>query len=635
MKEDRITRRYKISMGLSRRQMMQMALLAPAASMPIQAFAEERQFRYAVTMFETLKYPPNFPHFDYVNPNAPKGGRLRLGELGSFDSLNPYTLKGDPIDPGVNEALMLQSLDEPSSAYGLLAEGVWYPEDYSQVVFSLRAEARFHDGEPVKPEDVIFSFESTKANLPNVQAYYKNIKRAEKSGPREVTFYFSETGNRELPNITGQIAVLPKHWWTGKDANGKTRNIDSASLEAPLGSGPYRVGKVVPGQSFVLERVKDYWGANLPVRIGQNNFDEVEHQIYKDQTIMLEAFKGDQFDIHRELSSKNWAKGYDFEAVKSGSVIKMETERLGVEGMQAWVLNLRREKFQDVRVRRALNLTFDFEWTNQNLFYGLYTRSRSYFNNSELEAKGLPSPAELAVLEPLKDKLPPEVFTTEYANPTNVAATDRRKNLREAQKLLTEAGWTAANQDGKRVLKNSKGEIFQLDFLLYSPAFERIALPYKEQLELLGFAVNIRTIDLSQYQQRTEEFDYDVVVGSWGQSLSPGNEQREFFGSEFADKKGSRNSSGIKNPAIDTIIDKVIFARDRSSLVAACNALDRALIWNHYVVPMWFVPNTWIAYWRRTAFKAPLPGFGVGGAVSALSPILWFDEKAAAEIKKT
>jgi microcin C transport system substrate-binding protein len=402
-----------------------------------------------------------------------------------------------------------------------------------------------------------------------------------------------------------------------------------------LGSGPYKLGKVVPGQSYVLERVKDYWGAKLPLRVGQNNFDEVEHQLYRDQTIMLEAFKGDQFDIHRELSAKNWAKGYDFDAVTTGRVIKLETAKAGVEGMQAWVLNLRREKFQDVRVRRALNLTFDFEWTNQNLFYGQYTRSRSYFNNSELEAIGLPSAAELSVLDPLKDKLPPEVFTTEYANPTNTTPADRRKNLREAQKLLTEAGWAPDNEGGRRVLKNSKGDIFTLDFLLYSPAFERIALPYKEQLELLGFAVTIRTIDLSQYQQRTEDFDYDIIVGSWGQSLSPGNEQREFFGSEAADKKGSRNSAGIKNPAIDAIIKRLIFAADRDSLVAATKALDRALMWNHYVVPMFFAPGAWIAYWRRMAFKPPLPGFGAAGLISAHSLIWWYDEKAAAEIKKT
>ncbi len=621
-------------MTISRRRLMQTAAMVPAASFSGFAAAQERQFRHGVTLFESVKYPAGFKHYDYVNPTAPKGGRLRLGLLGSFDSLNAFTLKGDPIDPGVNETLMSRSLDEPSSEYGLLAEAVWYPDDYSQVVYRLRPEARFHDGEAVKPEDVIFSFESIMANLPNAQAYYKDISKVEKTGEREVTFTFAIKGNRELPQITGQISVVPKHWWTAKDASGKQRDISASSLEAPLGSGPYKLGKIIPGQSFVQERVKDYWGAALPVNIGQHNFDEIENQIYKDQTVMLEAFKGDQFDIHRESYSKNWANAYDFPALKNGSVVKFAAKKSGVEGMQAWCLNLRREKFQDVRVRRALNLAFDFEWSNQNLFYGLYTRSRSFFNNSELEAKGLPSADELAILEPLKDQLPQEVFTTEFSNPNNLTSTDRRKNLREAQKLLSDAGWAAENQNGKRILKNATGETLTLDFLLYAPAFERIALPYKEQLELLGFAVTIRTVDLTQYQQRTEDFDYDIIVDSWAQSLSPGNEQRDFFGTAAADKKGSRNSSGIKNPAIDAIIEKLILAPDRKSLVTATHALDRALIWNHYVVPMWYVPEAWIAYWKRMAFKDPLPGYGVAGSAASHSHIWWFDEKADAEIKK-
>jgi microcin C transport system substrate-binding protein len=591
--------------------------------------AQSRQFRHGSTLFESLKYPADFKHFDYVNPTAPKGGKLRLGVLGSFDSLNANTLKGDPIDPGVNETLMTRSLDEPSSEYGLLAEGVWFPDDYSQVVYRLRPEAKFHDGEPVKPEDVIFSFESTKANLPRVQGYYKDISKVEKTGEREVTFTFSVKGNRELPQITGQISVLPKHWWTGKDAAGKMRDISATGLEAPLGSGPYKVGKIVSGQSFTLVRVPDYWGAALPVNVGHNNFEEVEYQLYKDQTVMFEAFKGDQFDIQRESTAKNWATGYDFPAVKNGSVIKQNVPQDGVEGMQAWTMNLRREKFQDVRIRRALNLAFDFEWSRENLFYGQYTRSRSYFNNSELEAKGLPSPEELAILEPLKDLVPEELFTTEYTNPVNTTPQERRKNLREAQSLLEQAGWKAEAEGNKRVLKNAKGEIFTLEFLLYSPAFERIALPYKEQLELIGFSVGIRTVDLSQYERRTEDFDYDIIVGSWGQSLSPGNEQRDFFGSEFVDKKGSRNSSGVKDAAVDAIIDKLIAAKDRKTLIAACRALDRVLMWNHFVVPMWFVPGERLAYWKRMAHPEPLPGYALG-----YPAIWWFDEKAAADIKK-
>lgn len=628
MNKVRITGRCA-DMTISRRRLLELAALAPAAVLPGVALAQSRQFRHGSTLFESLKYPADFKHFDYVNPTAPKGGKLRLGVLGSFDSLNANTLKGDPIDPGVNETLMTRSLDEPSSEYGLLAEAVWFPDDYSQVVYRLRPEARFHDGEPVKPEDVIFSFESTKANLPRVQGYYKDISKVEKTGEREVTFTFSVKGNRELPQITGQISVLPKHWWTGKDVSGKMRDISAAGLEAPLGSGPYKVGKIVSGQSFTLVRVPDYWGAALPVNVGHNNFEEVEYQLYKDQTVMFEAFKGDQFDIQRESTAKNWATGYEFPAVKNGSVIKQNVPQDGVEGMQAWTMNLRREKFQDVRVRRALNLAFDFEWSRENLFYGQYTRSRSYFNNSELEAKGLPSAEELAILEPLKVRLPAEIFTTEYANPVNTTPQERRKNLRDAQSLLEQAGWKAEAEGNKRVLKNAKGEIFTLEFLLYSPAFERIALPYKEQLELIGFSVAIRTVDLSQYERRTEDFDYDIIVGSWGQSLSPGNEQRDFFGSEFVDRKGSRNSSGVKDAAVDAIIDKLIAAKDRKTLVAACRALDRVLMWNHFVVPMWFVPGERLAYWKRMAHPEPLPGYALG-----YPAIWWFNEKAAADIKK-
>jgi microcin C transport system substrate-binding protein len=576
------------------------------------------------------RYAEGFPHFDYVNPTAPKGGRLRLGLQGSFDSLNANTLKGDPINPGVNETLMARALDEPSSEYGLLAEGLWYPDDFSQVVYRLRKEARFHDGEPVKPSDVIFSLEAVRANLPNQQGYYKDVATVTQTGDHEITFAFSITGNRELPQIIGQLAVLPKHWWTGKDANGKQRDIAASSLEPPLGSGPYKVSRVNPGTSFILQRVADYWGKDLAVNIGQNNFDEIEYQVYRDPTVLFEAFKGDQFDIHRESTAKGWATGYDFPAAKNGSVIKQNIPQEGVEGMQAWVVNMRRPRFQDVRVRQALNLAFDFEWARENLFYGQYTRSRSYFNNSELEAKGLPSEAELKLLEPLRASLPPEVFTTEYANPLNSNTTERRKNLRRAQALLAEAGWTSPTESNNRVLKNAAGETFTMEILLYSPAFERIALPYIEQLNLLGINVTPRLVDLAQYEQRTQDFDYDMIVGSWGQSLSPGNEQREFWTTEFADKPGSRNQGGIKNPAVDAIVDQLIKAPDREALIAACRALDRVLMWNHYVIPMWYISEERLAFWKRVAHPVPLPGYALG-----YPTIWWFDEAAAADIKKS
>ena len=615
----------------SRRRVLQWAGAAPFLPLlTAPADAGLMKFRHAVSVLGDPKYPEGFKQFGYVNAAAPKGGKIRLGIAGSFDSLNGNTINGDPIDPGINESLLVKSLDEPFGSYGLLAEGIWFPEDHSSVVYKLRPEAHFSDGEPVRPEDVVFSFDALKANVPAWQAYYKDVLRAEKTGDHEVTFVFAVKGNRELPQIVGEFGVLPKHWWTGKDADGKQRDVNAATLEPLLGSAPYTVGKVISGQTYTLIRDKNYWGEKLAVNVGQNNFDEIEYQIYGDGTVALEAFKGDKFDVNVERSSKSWATGYDFPAVTNGSVFKANIPQGGAEGMQAWTLNLRREKFQDARVRHALNLAFDFEWSNQNLFYGQYKRSRSYFNNSELEAKGLPGPDELALLEPLRDQVPPEVFTTEYVNPVNTTPQDRRKNLQAAQALFAEAGWKPEVENGKRVLKNAKGEVFTFNILLDWDAYERVALPYKEQLELIGVAVTIRTVDVSQYARLQKDFDYDVIVAIWGQSLSPGNEQTEFWTSAFADKPGSKNYYGIKNAAVDAIVAKLTTAPDRKSLIAACRALDRVLIWNHYGVPMWFLSDQRLAHWKRVAHPEKLPLFGLG-----YPSMWWFDEKAAASISKS
>jgi microcin C transport system substrate-binding protein len=619
------------SMTFTRRHILTGLAAAPfASSVRLHpAAAQERVFRHGSTLFEALKYAPDFKHFDYVNAAAPKGGRVRLAALGTFDSINPFTIKGDAVNPGVNETLLKASLDEPSSEYGLLAESVWYPDDYSMVVFRLRPEARFHDGEAVKPEDVIFSLESLKKNHTQYAGYYKDIAKVEKTGAREVTFTFSMKGNRELPHITGQLIVFPKHWWTAADAAGKPRDVSSNTLEPILGSGPYKIEAVRPGLSILVKRAADYWGKDLPINVGQDNFDEVETQFYQDRAVLLEAFKGNQFDIQYESSSKQWAVGYDFPAAKDGRVIREELPRLGVNGMQSWALNIRKPLFQDVRVRKALDLAFDFEWSNANLFYGLYTRSRSYFNNSELEAKGLPSADELVLLEPLRGQIPADVFTSEYKGPSNATPQDRRKNLRAAQALLSEAGWKPVAQGSRQILKNAKGDSFTFEIILDAPAFERIALPFAEQLSLLGIDAKVRVVDAAQYERIEGDFEYDVIVGSWGQSLSPGNEQREFFGSEFADRKKSRNYVGIRNPAIDVLIDKIISAPNRASLVTACRAMDRVLMWNHYVVPMWYKPADWIAYWRRVKRPENMPGFAPG-----YPDIWWFDAKADAELKQ-
>jgi microcin C transport system substrate-binding protein len=618
-------------MSISRRTLLSLASLVPFSKIigVSVAATEDRKFRHALTLFDDVKYGPDFKHFDYVNPQAPKGGRVRLSAVGSFDSLNSYTFKGDSVGVAGNETLLTSSLDEPSTEYGLVAESVWFPDDWSSVVYRLRPEARFHDGTPMTPEDVIWSMTTLKEINPTYNGYYKNVVKGEKTGEHEVTFTFSQKGNRELPLITGQLPVLPMHWWTGKDASGKQRNIAESTMEVPLGSGAYKVSDVKSGASIRLKRVEDYWGKDLPVNIGQDNFDEVEYIFFRDANVQLEAFKGDQYDYRLETSSKSWATSYDVPAVKSKRLLKEEITLKQVEGMQSFAFNIRREKFQDVRVRKAFNFAFDFEWSNANLFYGQYTRSRSFFNNSEMEAKGLPSPEELALLEPLKDQLPAEVFTTEFSNPVNKDAIARRKNLREASKLLGEAGWNVTQDGNKSVLKNAKGNKLEVSFLLDSPLFERIVLPYQQQLELLGVGVTVKTVDSAQYQRQAETFDYDIIVGSWAQSLSPGNEQRYFWGSEAADQNGSRNAVGIKNPAIDKLIDAVIFSKDRAGLTTACKALDRALIWNHYVVPMWYIPYQRTARWDRFGKPDKLPEYSVG-----FPTIWWFDEAKAARVAK-
>ncbi len=611
---------------LTRRRLLQLSALSPLVRI-YPALAADLNFTHAVSLFDDIKYPADFKNFDYVNAAAPKGGKFRQAVVGSFDSLNNYTVKGDAAGISVLDTLMVESLDEPATHYGLIAQSMAYPEDKSQVVYKLNPAARFHDGKPITPEDVIFSLNTLKANLPNYAGYYKNVEKAEQTGEHEVTFFFTEKNNRELPFIVSELPILPKHWWMAVGADGKPRNTAEASLEIPLGSGPYKIKSVSAGSTIVLERVADYWAKDLPSRVGQNNFDELRYIYYQTPQVAFEGFKGDQSDYQYETSSKQWATGYDFPAVASGKIIKATPTLKQVHGMQAYVLNLRRPKFQDVRVRKAMLLAFDFQWANANLFFGQYQQSRSFFNGSEFEAKGLPSPEELELLTPLKDKLPPEVFTTEYQNPVNGDGAARRKNLQEASKLLTDAGWVAADDGGSHVLKNAKGEVLQVDFALDNPLFERITLPYKEQLELLGFVVTVRTLDQAQIKKIQDQFDYDIIVNTYGQSLSPGNEQRFFWGSSEADKQGSHNFSGIKNEAIDALIEKLVFVKDRKALLAACRALDRALMWNYYMIPHWFTPNERIAYWDRFSKPDKVADYSLG-----VPTIWWWDEAKAKKI---
>lgn len=563
--------------------------------------------------------PADFPHFPYANPDAPKGGEVRLPAIGSFDTLNPIPLKGTKAS-GLGllyEQLMTNSLDEPSAEYGLIAKWVSYPEDYSSVTFGLNPKARWHDGEPITPEDVVFSFDVLKENNPFYAAYYANVTSAEQTGEREVTFRFDTTGNRELPLIVGQMLVFPKHYWDGSE------NPDPASttLEPPLGSGPYRIVEAEGGRRISYERVEDYWAKDLPTRKGQYNFDRVEYEYFRDTTVAFEAFKAGKLDFYVESSAKNWAQGYDFPAKNRGDVIKRTVELDTPQPMQAFVFNTRRDRFADPRVRRAFNYAFDFEWANKNLFFGQYARTDSFFKNTQMEAQGVPEGREREILERLRaeypEHVPEEVLTEDYTNPEGGGRRAMRGNLREALSLLREAGW---DSKGGELVNARTGERFEVEFLLRSPAMERVVLPYSQTLERLGIDVSVRVVDSSQYQERENTFDFDVIVDSFRQSNSPGNEQRDFWGSQAAKTPGSRNTIGIQNPAVDDLIDQIVFAKDRDELVAAARALDRVLLRNHYVVPQWYSPAQRIAYWDKYDHPQPLPSRAVG-----LTEVWWYD----------
>ncbi|NJM35494.1 MAG: ABC transporter substrate-binding protein [Rhodomicrobium sp.] len=589
------------------------------------AGAAEKQ--HAMSLIGTPKYAPDFKHFGYVNPNAPKGGSARLVAIGTFDTLNLIPYKGNKA-AGLGliyEQLMADSLDEPSTGYAHLAEWVSHPDDYSSATYKLREGARWHDGKPVTPEDVIFSLKVLKDNNPQYAFYYKNIARAEKTGDHEVTFYFDEKNNRELPQIVGQLTVLPKHFYEGDAA--AARDPSKTWLDIPLGSGPYRVKAFEPGRYVAYERVKDYWGADLPVNVGQNNIDEIRFEYFRDRQVAFEAFKAGKIDYFPENSAKSWATEYNFPAIDAGKVVKRGDIHLNLpEAMQAFSLNLRRPKFADPRVRQAFNLMFNFEWMNKNLFYGQYKRTGSFFENTELAASGLPAGKELEILETVRDQVPPEVFTQEYKNPVNddQAMVDRR-NMRKAAELMRAAGWIV--KDGVAVNEKT-GEPFKVEFLLVSPLFERIVSPYSQALQRLGIQSTIRVVDTAQFKMRTDTFDFDVIVDTFVRTESPGNEQRDYWGSEAAGRPGSGNTPGIKNPAIDKLIDRVIFAKDREELVAASRALDRVLLWNHYVVPQYYAPNERIAYWNKYSHPDPLPSRAIG-----FPTIWWYDEAKAAKLE--
>ncbi|MDA7949032.1 MAG: extracellular solute-binding protein [Hyphomicrobiaceae bacterium] len=590
------------------------------------ALHAETERHHALSLIGKPKYGPDFTHFKYVNPDAPKGGKVRMSATGTFDSLNPFILKGTPAAGTgfIYDQLMDSSFDEPSTGYGLIAEWVTYPDDFSSATFKLRDEARWHDGKPITPEDVIFSMTALKKGHPFYAQYYKNVSKVEKTGDREVTFHFDVKDNRELPMIVGELTVLPKHYWTGKDANGEPRDIGKTTLEPPLGSGAYRIKDVNAGRSITLERVNDYWAKKLPVKVGQDNFDEIRFDYFRDSTVAFEAFKADKLDYYRDTSAKNWATAYDFKAAKNKWVKRDRIELKRGQPMQAFVLNTRRDKFKDPRVRRAFNYAFDFEWAKKNLFYDQYERTSSYFQNTELASSGLPEGRELEILNEVKDQIPPEVFTKPYTNPKTDGSGRMRGNLRKATKLFNEAGWVVKD---RKLVNKKTGEQMSADFLLVSPLFERIVQPYMRNLERLGIKTSLRVVDVPQYRRRLDTFDFDIVVSSFPQSQSPGNEQRDFWGSAAADKDGSRNLIGIKDPAVDKLIDKIIFADDRAELVAATHALDRVLLWNNYVVPQWYIPYARVAYWDRFGRPEQLPSQSVG-----FPTVWWWDDASASKL---
>ena len=585
--------------------MMRISVLAATAvAFTVAASAQENvTVSHALSLTGEPKYGPDFTHLEYADPAAPKGGEIKQYAIGSFDSLNPFIVRGvSAAGLGlVYESLMATPSDEMSADYGLIAETVEFPEDLSWVAFTLRPEARWHDGTPITPEDVIFSLNTLKEKgAPFYRFYYANVVEAEAVGPRKVRFTFSGPPNRELPQIMGQLAVLPKAYF-------ENREFDETSLEPPMGSGPYRIKDLDPGRSITYERVPNYWGEDLPINRGRYNFDTVRYDYYRDQTVALEAFKAHEYDFRTENTSKDWATGYDFPALERGLAVKELVPHGRPTGMQGFVFNLRKPKFQDRALRRALAYAFDFEWSNKNLFYGQYDRTTSYFSNSGLASGGLPSDEELALLEPFRDQLPAQVFTATYEPPSTDGSGNIRGNLRDALKILREAGWELRN---KKLIVPNTGEQLEIRFLLLQPGFERIVSPFIQNLEKLGVAASIRIIDLAQYQKRVSEFDFDMIVMTFGQSESPGNEQRDFWGSESATREGSRNVIGIADPVVDALIDKIIFAPDRHTLVTASRALDRVLLAGYYVIPHWHIRFDRIAYWDKFGRTGVTPKYG-------------------------
>ncbi|MQA53987.1 extracellular solute-binding protein [Pseudomonas piscis] len=585
-------------------------LISLALSFPASATLIES---HGYAQFGTLKYPARFTHFDWVNPAAPKGGTLRVMAFGTFDTLNPYTFKGTSpvatpnfLQYGVNElneplmvgtGLYAPSGDEPTSSYGLIARSVEYSEDRSWVVFNLRPEARFHDGMPITARDVAFSYRLLlKEGHPQYRTNLQEVQRVDILGPQRIRFVFKRAGNPLLILRLGEMPVLPQHYW-------KDRDFKATTFTPPLGSGPYRITQVQPGRQLVFERVKDYWGKDLPVNRGFANFDRVEVEFYRDSDVAFEAFKAGEFDIYIEHQAKNWASGYDFPAVRRGEVIKAQVAHQIPTQTQGLFMNTRRATFADVRVREALGMMFDFQWTNRTLFSGAYQRALSYYPNSAFSATGVPQGREWLLLSPYREQLPASLFTQPFSLPSTDGRGIPRQTLRRALGLLGEAGWKL---NGQR-LQNSAGQALRFELMLVNPNLERILQPYVENLASIGIDARLRTVDRAQYKQRLDQFDYDMILMTLNQTLSPGLEQWQYFHSSQVAVKGSKNYAGIDNPIVDHLLEQLLAAQSRDEQLAAGRALDRVLLWQHYMIPNWYLNYHRLAYRNRFAFVTTPP----------------------------
>jgi len=582
-----------------------LAFVAIPVFSPVSA-AGTAEPKHGIAMHGEPKYPAGFSHFDYVNAKAPKGGTLKMAVVANgFDSFNPFDIRGVAaagISTYLYDTLLESSDDEPFSAYGLIAESLETPEDRGYVVFNLREQARFQDGEPITAKDVKFSFETlTTKGHPFFRNYYADVSKVTIEGSHRVRFDFSGTSNRELPLILGQMPILPAHYW-------EDREFGENGLTPPVGSGPYRIGSFEAGRSITYQRMDNYWARDLGVRKGRFNFDQITYDYYTDDTVALEGFKAGSFDFRLESSAKNWATAYTGEKFENGTIVKEAIEHHRPTGMQGFAFNTRRDVFSDPLVREALAYGFDFEWTNKNLFFGQYTRTDSYFENSELASTGLPQGRELEILEPFQDQLDDDVFTEEYTPPETDGQSGLRQNLKTALELLRKAGYEI--RDGKMV-HGKTGEPLAFEILLFQKSFERVVLPFKNNLARLGIDVTVRLVDSNQYIQRLREFDYDMITQVFGQSDSPGNEQREYWHSSTVDAKGSRNYMGVSDPVVDELVNIVIQAPDREELVHRVRALDRVLLNGHYVIPHWHLTRDRVAYWNFLRRPAETPKNGV------------------------